>query len=132
MPYFVYRILSPKNLEYVDVKTGYQDAKALVRGLRAEQSADDNATIRMVFAKTSGEAEKLLSELRAVHKEAPEEKFIVFSEYVDTVDWLIEFLPNQFNQPIQLNQQFTSGFCPPTSDLSRPSTSVFHPFFFFL
>jgi hypothetical protein len=48
-------------MEYLDVKTGYQDAKVLVRKLRSEQSADDDATIRMVFAKTSAEAEKLLS-----------------------------------------------------------------------
>ena len=61
MPYFVYRILSPKHLEYLDVKESYQDARALVRELRAAQAADDAASIRMVFAKSTGEAEKLLS-----------------------------------------------------------------------
>jgi hypothetical protein len=62
MPYFVYRILAPKNLQYIDVKEKYQDAKALVRSLRAAAEGEDAvASVRMVFAKTATEAEKLLS-----------------------------------------------------------------------
>jgi superfamily II DNA or RNA helicase len=41
---------------------------------------------------TESKAERLLAELVAVHAIHPDEKFIVFSEYTDTVDWLIEFL----------------------------------------
>src|SRR5690606_18390988 len=33
-----------------------------------------------------------LKELEAVHHSEPDGKFIIFSEYTDTVDWLIAFL----------------------------------------
>lgn len=61
MPYYVYRFHSERQLEYVDVKGRYQEAKALVRQLRSEQGSNDPAGIRLVFAKSTGEAEKLLS-----------------------------------------------------------------------
>jgi hypothetical protein len=61
MPYYVYRVPSPQHLEYVETKDNYRDAKELVRGLRAEQQGTDPGAIRMIFAKTRGEAEKLLS-----------------------------------------------------------------------
>jgi hypothetical protein len=61
VPYFVYQIHSPKNLSYLDKKSSYQEAKSLVRELRAKQTNDDESTIRMIFAKTNAEAEKLLS-----------------------------------------------------------------------
>jgi superfamily II DNA or RNA helicase len=41
---------------------------------------------------TESKAERLLAELAAVHRQSICEKFIVFSEYTDTVDWLISFL----------------------------------------
>lgn len=41
---------------------------------------------------TESKAERLLTEIAAVHETKPNEKFIIFSEYTDTVDWLIEFL----------------------------------------
>jgi len=41
---------------------------------------------------TESKAEKLLGELETVHEKHPDDKFIIFSEYTDTVDWLIEFL----------------------------------------
>jgi len=41
---------------------------------------------------TESKAEKLLALLASVHQESPSEKFIIFSEYTDTVDWLISFL----------------------------------------
>jgi len=61
MPYFVYRVNSPKQLEYVDNKNEYRAAKELVRNLRSEQQNAAPGTVRMIFAKTRGEAEKLLS-----------------------------------------------------------------------
>ncbi len=61
MPYFVYRINSPKHLEYVDTKDEYRAAKELVHNLRSEQKDADPGTVRMIFAKTRGEAEKLFS-----------------------------------------------------------------------
>jgi hypothetical protein len=41
---------------------------------------------------TESKAARLLSEISAVHQSRPNEKFIIFSEYTDTVDWLIAFL----------------------------------------
>jgi hypothetical protein len=61
MPYYVYRIHAERQLEYVDNRTRYQEAKALVRALRAEHNSQDPAGVRLVFAKSTGEAEQLLS-----------------------------------------------------------------------
>ena len=61
MPYFVYRVNSPKHLEYIDTKDGYRPVKELVRSLRSGQQERDPGAVRMIFAKTRGEAEKLLS-----------------------------------------------------------------------
>ena len=65
MPYFIYRITpDPLTLEYLDTKEKYQEARSLVRDLRAREATQDPGTIRMIFAKTTGEAEKLLSQPR--------------------------------------------------------------------
>jgi len=61
MPYYIYRVSGPKKLEYLGVKEKYREAKSQIGDLRASQATDDEAVIRMVFAKTAGEAEKLLS-----------------------------------------------------------------------
>jgi len=61
MPYYIYRVNDPRSLEYLDHKDRYQDAKVLVHSLREDLPASDVAKIRMVFAKSTGEAEKLLS-----------------------------------------------------------------------
>ena len=61
MPYYIFRIREPLQLEYLDVKSKYQEAKSLIRKFREEQTADNPLNIRMMFAKTRGEAEKLLS-----------------------------------------------------------------------
>ena len=61
MPYYIYRVSGPKNLEYLDVEEKYREAKARVNELRATQAEDDEAIVRMIHAKTAGEAEKLLS-----------------------------------------------------------------------
>ena len=61
MPYFVYRISEPKKLEHLDTKAKYQEARQLVRTLRSEIQAGDATTVRMIFARTHEEAEKLLS-----------------------------------------------------------------------
>lgn len=45
-------------------------------------------------SETESKAEVLLSELQDIHRGCPDEKVIVFSEYTDTVDWLISFLNN--------------------------------------
>ena len=61
MPYYIYRIREPLQLEYLDVKTQYKEAKSLIRRLREQHISDNPLNIRMMFAKTRSEAEKLLS-----------------------------------------------------------------------
>ena len=61
MPYFVYRIREPRALELLDQRDRYPDARALVRELRAGLPPAEAGTVRMVFAGSTGEAEKLLS-----------------------------------------------------------------------
>jgi len=61
MPYFIYRVEEPKKLTYIEASDKFKDAKARVRELRTEQDETDDALIRMIFAKTTIEAEKLLS-----------------------------------------------------------------------
>ncbi|WP_296700180.1 hypothetical protein [Thiocapsa sp. UBA6158] len=61
MPYFVYKILPPLQLEYVDTIERYQDARALVRRRREEEATGSDIQYRLVFARQQGEAEKLLS-----------------------------------------------------------------------
>ena len=61
MPYFVYKIAPRMNLTYMDTKDKYKDARALVRSLRQDQPPEPGVEYRMAFAKSQGEAEKLLS-----------------------------------------------------------------------
>jgi len=61
MPYFVYKITPPRALSYIDTKDQYKEARALVREMRQAAAHGDEAEYRMVFAKSQGEAEKLLS-----------------------------------------------------------------------
>ena len=61
MPYYVYRINPPLKLDHLTTVDKYQEAKKLVRELRTELGPDSVNNIRMIFAKTQGEAEKLLS-----------------------------------------------------------------------
>lgn len=59
MPYFVYKITPPRQLEHIATLDRYQDARARVRGLREHNEPDTE--YRMIFAKQMGEAERLLS-----------------------------------------------------------------------
>ena len=61
MPYYVYKIAPPLDLTHIDTKDKYKGARGLVRGLREGLPNGDEAQIRMVFAKSQAEAEKLLS-----------------------------------------------------------------------
>ena len=61
MPYYIYRIREPQQLEFIEVKAKYKDAKSAVHSLREAQAAEVSSSVRMVFAKSTGEAEKLLS-----------------------------------------------------------------------
>ena len=61
MPYYIFRINGPKHLDHLDTKDKYRAAKSAVEDLRASMAPEDPAGIRMVYAKSTAEAEKLLS-----------------------------------------------------------------------
>lgn len=61
MPYFIYRVSGPKALEFLNQFEDYQQARKAARNLRAELARDGLVHIRMMFAKSQAEAEKLLS-----------------------------------------------------------------------
>jgi len=61
MPYFVYKITPTLQLSHIDTKERYQDARTIVRDLRANRPEGDDADYRMIFAAQQGEAEKILS-----------------------------------------------------------------------
>jgi hypothetical protein len=64
MPYFVYKVAPNLSLTYIETKERYQEARAIVRTLRAERAEGDDADYRMIFARQQAEAEKLLSRPR--------------------------------------------------------------------
>ena len=61
MPFFIFKISAENELEYLDEEEKYRAAREKVRSLRSAHEADDGTTFRMVFAKTVGQGEKLLS-----------------------------------------------------------------------
>lgn len=61
MPYYIYRIAEPMRLEYLDQKASFRDAKERVVSLRKELSVNNTTIVRMIFANSTGEAERLLS-----------------------------------------------------------------------
>ena len=60
MPYFIYRITPPNRLEQIESHENYRLAKERIRELWTEEEADSGIMIRMIFAETQGEAERLL------------------------------------------------------------------------
>ncbi|MCU7844945.1 MAG: decarboxylase [Candidatus Thiodiazotropha sp. (ex Monitilora ramsayi)] len=61
MPFFIFKITAAHDLEYLGEEEKYRPAREKVRKLRASNVADDGATFRMVFAKSVGQGEKLLT-----------------------------------------------------------------------
>lgn len=61
MPYFVYQVSPNLRLTHLDTKERYQEARALVRSLRAERAADAVDDYRLIFARHEAEAQRLLS-----------------------------------------------------------------------
>lgn len=59
MPYFVYKILPPRELCHLATFDRYQDARAQVRALR--QADTQGGEYRLIFAPRIGEAERLLA-----------------------------------------------------------------------
>ncbi len=62
MPYFIYqKTEKPLTLAHIATQQAYQEAKELVRALRQDHPLSGDAAYRMIFAKSMGEAERLLS-----------------------------------------------------------------------
>lgn len=64
MAYFVYRIFPDRRLEFIDRFDDYRSAKVFVRARRQALEPDDDSTVRMVFAPSQEQAERLLMEVR--------------------------------------------------------------------
>ncbi len=60
MPYYVYRVSEDRRLECLDQHAKYREARDKVREIRTGQANDDNALIRLIFASSEVEAERLL------------------------------------------------------------------------
>lgn len=61
MPYYIYKITEPLLLEYLDETARFLEAKELVKKLRRELTPSSAVKVRMVFADSIGEAERLLT-----------------------------------------------------------------------
>ncbi len=64
MSYYVYKILPPRHLEYIDEFGAYREAKTFTRRMRKELAAEDDTLVRMIFAPSKAQAERLLKEPR--------------------------------------------------------------------
>ncbi len=68
MPYFVYKISQDpelgKKLDHVDTFDVFKEAMKLCRTMRAEKPAAENYEVRMIFAKDTREARRLLTTTR--------------------------------------------------------------------
>lgn len=64
MPYFIYKVFDNRTLEPVNSFDGYREAKQQVRSLRKELATDADHTFRLIYARSSGEAERLLTQRR--------------------------------------------------------------------
>ena len=65
MPYFIYRLRTPRAPERIPgVFTGYREARAVVREMRRAFDRGDPTTVRMVFAADEAQAERILAERR--------------------------------------------------------------------
>lgn len=60
MPYYVYRISDGNRLECLEQHAKYREARDRVREIRTGQEKDDEALVRLIFASSEVEAERLL------------------------------------------------------------------------
>ncbi len=64
MPYYVYEIFPPKRLELVDGFAAYREARIRARALRASLGADAEQSVRVIYAQSTEDATRLLTETR--------------------------------------------------------------------
>ncbi len=67
MPYFIYRISQPKRLKYLEEYPSFGEARTRVHTLRAEETPGSTDLLKIIFAKSAAEAERLLM----IEREAP-------------------------------------------------------------
>lgn len=60
MPYFVFKVFPNKTCEQVAQFDQYQQARKLAREIRANITAQNNCTVKIIHAKNSAEAESLI------------------------------------------------------------------------
>jgi hypothetical protein len=68
MPFFIFKVTADQSLEYLDEEEKYKPAREKVRSLRAAHQGEDGVTYRMVFAKTIGQGETLLTPSNTDHR----------------------------------------------------------------
>jgi len=64
VPYYVYEIFPPKRLELVDGFAAYREARIRARALRASLGADAEQSVRVIYAQSTEDATRLLTETR--------------------------------------------------------------------
>jgi len=64
MPYYVYKVFSQHQVEYVEDHAGYRDARESARDMRKALPTEADHRVKIIFAKNAGEAERLLTEER--------------------------------------------------------------------
>jgi predicted exporter len=64
MPYFIYEIFPPGRLVLVDNFAVYREARARARTLRAALGANAAQTIRVIYAQSTEQATRRLTEVR--------------------------------------------------------------------
>ncbi len=69
MPYFLYKLYSDKKLEPIASYPKFAEAKQHVRDLRQQLSGNETYAVKMIFAKSDAEAEKLLTTEREYRPE---------------------------------------------------------------
>ncbi len=61
MPYFLYNVSPDKHLTRVESHPSFKEARQRARVLREEKPADADYVVKVIFAKDTEEAERLLT-----------------------------------------------------------------------
>jgi len=64
MPYFLYKVMPGKRFELIEHVNAYREARDKARARRSQMNAEDQYTIKVMFAKDPEQAERLMSEER--------------------------------------------------------------------
>lgn len=64
MPYFLYKVMPGKRFELIEHFDAYRQARDEARARRKQMGAEDQYTIKVMFAKDPEQAERLMSEER--------------------------------------------------------------------